>query len=161
RSTRIPRGRGVTSKPFKTPRTLAFSASLRLRLSLPHLDQPVSPLPMASQVFHHQLAFLWSDLWIRIRDDDLRFALRDFQQLAIAQWAGDAELRRSRLSRAEELARAAQFEIEFRDLEAVLRAHHRAQSFITLLGHALRVRRHEDAIGPRRATPDAPAQLME
>src|SRR5208337_3688667 len=67
--------------------------------------------------------------------------------------------RNTRLLGPEKFTGAAQFEIEFRDLETVVRAHHGVKTALAFFGNLATA--HQHTIRFRRAAPDASAQLVE
>ena len=54
-----------------------------------------------------------------VRDQELRFAARFFEKVAVALEVSDQERGQAVLLRAEEVSRATQLEVQFRELEAV------------------------------------------
>src|SRR3990170_224399 len=119
-----------------------------------HLGQAVAALPEAPDVIEG------GGEVGRGRGDGVESVLLGAgEQLVVAQEVGDAEAQVAVLARAEELTRAAQFQIQLGDLEAVLRLGQRLQA---LAGHFADLSgRHQDAGGGVPAAPDAPAQLVE
>ena len=89
----------------------------------------------------------------------LGFELGEFEEGAIAEEIGDAELGQAGLAGAEEFAGAALLEVEFSELEAVLRGDHGVEAGFGLLGDVLAV--DEDAVALGGAAADAPAKLVE
>jgi hypothetical protein len=79
--------------------------------------------------------------------------------LPIADDIGHAETWNAGLLRAKEFAGAAQLQIEFGDLETVVRTHHGIEAAFAFFGNLASAHKH--AIGLRRTTPDASAQLVE
>ncbi len=73
------------------------------------------------------LAALARQLRIAI-DDETRVIARGCQDIGIPLQAGEAEIGHTRLPRAEDLAFAAEFQVGFGDLEAVLRAAQRFEA---------------------------------
>ncbi len=88
-----------------------------------------------------------------------RFALGSFQQLAVANEVGDLKARHSGLAGAEKLARAAQFKIEFGNLEAVGGANHGVETAFAVLGNL--AAGHQDAKRFGAAAADASAKLVQ
>ena len=87
------------------------------------------------------------------------FDLGEFEDGAVAEEVGDAELGQAGLAGAEELAGAALLEVEFGEFEAVLRGDHGVEAGFGLLGDA--VAGHEDAVALGGAAADASAELVE
>ena len=86
------------------------------------------------------------------------FALRQLQQLAVADQVGHAQARHACLLGAKEFAGAAQFQIFFRNLKAVAGAHHRVQPLLGFFADP--AAGHQHAVGFGGAASDASAQLM-
>src|SRR5438445_4062458 len=87
------------------------------------------------------------------------FAAGLLEELAVAQRICNMETKVAGLTRAEEFAGAADFEIGFSDFEAVGGAHHSVETGARFVGHADGA--DEDAVGFGGAAADATAQLME
>src|SRR5260370_20618173 len=116
-------------------------------------------LPAAPHVDQRAADFFGRNFSGRSCDYGCRFALGGFKQLAVANDVGDAEARHPRLSRAEELAGAAKFEIEFGNLKAVVGAHHGLETPLTFFRNF--ASRHEDAVRLCGSAADSPAQLVK
>src|SRR4051812_19644857 len=128
---------------------------------LSHLHQSVPPLPVVLQVFHHTRNLRLSDCRVVAGYNKLRFALRQLQNLLVSHQICNAQLRRARLACSEEFSGPAQFEVEFRYLEAVLCSHHLIQTTISFRCNVCSGVGHQHTIGFRGTTPDASAQLVQ
>ena len=85
-------------------------------------------------------------------------ACGDDERLVVHR-VGEAQQRRARLSRAEELARPADREVAARDLEAIVGLEHRLQARLRGVGERRAVEQHADARAAAAA--DAAAQLVQ
>ncbi len=92
-------------------------------------------------------------------DQQARFAVGLLHDVAVAHQIAGAELRQTRLPRAEEVAGTAQLEVAFGDDEAVVGLGHRAQPFARVVAPRRLVQ--QDAVRLPLATADAAAQLVE
>src|SRR6185503_10989206 len=88
-----------------------------------------------------------------------RLMMGQLHDVAIANEIAGAQLRKSRLPRAEEISGAAQLEIAFRNHEAVGGGRHRFQALARIVGPRRLIQ--QDAHRLRRTAPDAAAQLMQ
>src|SRR6185503_16954894 len=129
-------------------RTARSSDTRQAELAAPAREQPVA------QSAVRRLAQLGV-----ARDDVLGLAARLFEDRAVAQQVGHAELGQSGLARAEEIAGAADLEVDLRDLEAVGRADHRVDPALRVLAEP--PAGHENGVGRPLPAPDAPAELVQ
>src|SRR5206468_9240812 len=93
------------------------------------------------------------------RDDGARLAARLLEQVRVAEQIDCAELGEPRLARAEELARAAQLQIDLGDAEAVVRRRHRVDPALGLFREM--AGRQQDAVRLPLAPSHASAKLMQ
>src|ERR1700690_330787 len=91
---------------------------------LSYLYQSVGFLPVGAHVTEGAVDFFLRNLFAGAGQDGCGFALGGFEKLAVADQVGDLEAGHASLAGAEELARTAQLEVEFGDLEAVGSADH-------------------------------------
>src|ERR1700730_9673501 len=91
---------------------------------LPYLYQPVCLLPMRAHVVQGASDLFFRDFFVGTRQNCSCFSLGGFQELAIADQAGHLKTLHPRLAGTEELARSAQFKIQFGNLAAVGGANH-------------------------------------
>src|SRR5262249_22146446 len=126
---------------------------------LPHLHQAIPSLPMLAKMLQDSLSIFSSNCRIALLDEARSFSFGQLQQLAIAENVGDAQTGHAGLLGAEKLARAAQFEIEFGDSEAVLCAHHLVKAALGSVGNLAAGHEHTERFGG--ATADASAKLVK
>src|SRR5579863_9724382 len=93
---------------------------------LPDARQAVTP-PGLAQLAGERLAIFGRR---RVLDEVRRLVLRPLLNLLVAQQVGDAEGRDARLTRAKELARAAQLQVDLGDAEPVGGFGHGAQALV-------------------------------
>src|SRR5499433_1196058 len=105
-----------------------------------------------------QGAVLWGEELRISRHEGEGLASRLLQHGAVAQEIRDAELRKTRLARAEEIARAAQLEVGLRDAKAIVRRRHGVDAAARLLGSRSR---EEDAVALPRSPPHPATKLMQ
>ncbi len=86
------------------------------------------------------------------------FAFGEFEEGAVAQEVGDAELREAGLASAEEFAGAALLEVEFGEFEAVLGCDQRVETCFGLFGDAIAGHQYAEAFGCSAS--DAAAELV-
>jgi hypothetical protein len=128
------------------------------------LDQPIAALPGFFEARPDARAFGFGYFALRFSvgggsvGEARGFHLGQLKQLAVAEQVGHAKVGQAGLARAEELAGAAQVEIQLRQLKAVLGADHGVEP---LLGQRRDARAgHENAEALGRATAHAAAQLV-
>jgi len=100
--------------------------------------------------------------WVGSGGEAFGFELGEFENAAVAEEVGDAELGQAGLAGAEEFAGTALLEVEFREFEAVLRGDQGVEAGFSLLGDTVAgLSGYQDAIAFGGATSDAPAELVE
>src|ERR1700730_6767171 len=125
---------------------------------LPYLCQPVCFLPMGAHVVEGASDLFFRDFLVGTRQNCSCFSLGGFQELAIADQAGHLKTWHPRLAGTEELARSAQFKIQFGNLEAVGGANHGVEATFAGLGNF--PAGQQDAIRFGTAAADASAKLV-
>jgi hypothetical protein len=129
------------------------------RAELSHLYQAVGFLPVGAHVAKGAVDFFFRYLFGGSGQDGCGLALGGFQQLVVTDQVGHLEAGHAGLAGAEELAGAAQFEIEFGDLEAVGGANHGVKTAFAVLGDFSAG--HENAERLGCAATDTSAELMQ
>src|ERR1700730_15581280 len=125
---------------------------------LPYLYQPVCLLPMRAHVVQGASDLYVRDFFVGTGQNCRCFSLGGFQELAIADQAGHLKAWHPRLASTEELARPAQFKIQFGNLEAIGGANHGVEATFAGLGNF--PAGQQDAIRFGTAAADASAKLV-
>src|SRR5580704_6482448 len=99
---------------------------------LSRLDQSILPLPGFAKASPEAGAFLFGGLGFAMLYKSRGLLLGQLQQRAIPHQVGDPEVWQAGLPGSKKLARTAELQIQFGQLEAVLRAYHGRQSLFAL-----------------------------
>ncbi len=106
------------------------------------LDEAVAALPVGAEV-DHGAAFVGERDVEAIVEKGAGFSLSDLEQVAVAEEVGDAETGHAGLTRAEELARAAELKVHFGDLETVVGFYHLIEPLLAFVADLFP--RHQNA----------------
>src|SRR6185369_835935 len=126
--------------------------------ALSDLYQTVGFLPVGAHVAEGAVDFFLRYVLVGAGQDGGGFALGSLEKLAVADQVGDLEAWHTGLASAEEFTRAAQFEIELGDLEAVGGADHGVKAAFAILGDFSAGHENTERLGGSAA--DASAELM-
>src|SRR3954471_5545074 len=126
---------------------------------LAHFHQAIGLLPLRSHLQERTVNLGLRDLGIWAGEHRGGLSLGDFQQVTVSNDVGNLKTGQASLAGAEEFSRAAQFEIKFGDLEAVIRADHGIEPAFSFFGDL--PPSHQDAKRLGCTAPDSPAQLMK